>query len=224
MLDIEDLNTFLYNVKELAEPKNREWILEQKLKKFEDKIRVLSILKEINQAIDAAVCDFLVVTRKVLMTDLEPELKEGFKKLIEKSTEMVTKDSLNRHYRCQIEGLNNQIEVLVEEKRKLLEENLEMQKQIKDYYSKKDSSLPQTPSPAKIEKAVPMTEVPRGAADRARRCTINFLNTIQKGTMQTGLLDSLNPLLQILSFVNKASDFSHVMMQGMTRVLGKGDG
>jgi len=43
MIDIEDLNDFLSGVHELADSKNREWIMEQKLKKYEDKVRILSI-------------------------------------------------------------------------------------------------------------------------------------------------------------------------------------
>ena len=43
MLDIEDLTQFVEKVKELAEGKNREWILVQRLRKFEEKLRVYSM-------------------------------------------------------------------------------------------------------------------------------------------------------------------------------------
>ncbi len=43
MLDIRDINTFLAKSKSLADSRSREWLLEQMLRKYDDRLRVFSM-------------------------------------------------------------------------------------------------------------------------------------------------------------------------------------
>lgn len=150
-----------------------------------------------------------MLSKKLMLNDIGENLKAEIEKMNVKAQQMAMKDSLNRHYRGQIEGLNNQIEVLVEEKRKLLEDNAAMQKLITDFHIKRNEA-PLTPSPAKTIKTVTLTDLPRGSAEKASKAATGFISAMQKGTMQAGLLECLTPLLQTLMFINKAPEFANV--------------
>ena len=122
--------------------------------------------------------------------------------------------------------------MLIEEKRKLFDENLVLQKQADESDTKaKTAKLPLSPSPNRFLRALmapatavktaaaqsaPLTEMSKTISEKARSHVATFMQVVQKGTLSTNIIETLNPLLQTLVFINKTCDFSNVIARCIT--------
>ncbi len=179
--------------------------------------------------------DLEVLGKKLETCEFDPVTKTTVKQLVERTRSLATKDTLNKYYRGQIEGLSNQVEVLIEERRKLLAENADLQKQLdKLLYSgggrREGSSLSPVPRIEVLSLQLPLSAVgtprrldrspsirhrdaamsERATTERTRRCAMSLAQTVRRNTIQTAVLDAVTPLLHSLLFINKSADFSNV--------------